>query len=61
MSLLNDDLFAVYRTSETKAYKLPASSLQTKLPDGDDDNKMLVWNGATWVPGDSIDGGEYAT
>ena len=61
MALLNDDLFAVYRTSETQTYKLPASSLQTKLPDGDDDKKMLVWNGATWVPGDSIDGGEYAT
>lgn len=61
MALENSDLFAVYRSSTQKAYKLPASSLQIKLPDGDDDNQILVWNGATWVPGDSIDGGEYAT
>ena len=33
----------------------------SKLPDGDDTNQLLVWNGATWVPGDNIDGGEYAT
>lgn len=60
MALLNDDLFAVYRTSDTQTYKLPASNLQTKLPAGDTDNPMLFWNGAEWTPGDTIDGGEYA-
>ena len=61
MALKNSDLFAVYRESDTTAYHLKASNLQFKLPDGDDDNQMLVWNGATWVPGDSIDGGVYAS
>ena len=61
MALKNSDLFAVYRESNTTAYHLKASNLQFKLPDGDNTNQMLVWNGATWVPGDSIDGGEYAT
>ncbi len=61
MALKNSDLFAVYRESNTTAYHLKASNLQFKLPDGDDTNQMLVWNGATWVPGESIDGGEYAT
>jgi len=61
MALKGSDLFAVYRESDTTAYHLKASNLQFKLPDGDNTNQMLVWNGATWVPGDSIDGGEYAT
>jgi len=29
------------------------------LPDGDDTYEMLVWNGATWVPTNVIDGGTY--
>ncbi len=60
MALKNSDLFAVYRESDTTAYHLKASNLQFKLPDGDDTNDILVWNGATWVPGDTIDGGTYA-
>ena len=51
MALQNSDLFAVYRESDTTVYHLKASNLQFKLPDGDDTNQMLVWNGATWVPG----------
>jgi len=51
MALENSDLFAVYRESDTTAYHLKASNLQFKLPDGDDTNNTLVWNGATWVPG----------
>ena len=67
MALKDSDLFAVYRQSDTTAYHLKASNLQFKLPDGDDTNTILVWNGATWVPGEpsgtsgDIDGGEYAT
>ena len=61
MALKNSDLFAVYRESDTTAYHLKASNLQFKLPDGDDTNDILVWNGATWLPGDTIDGGEYAS
>lgn len=67
MALKDSDLFAVYRESNTTAYHLKASNLQLKLPDGDDTNNTLVWNGATWVPGpggsgtiDEIDGGVYA-
>ena len=51
MALKDSDLFAVYRESDTTAYHLKASNLQFKLPDGDDTNDILVWNGATWVPG----------
>ena len=51
MALKDSDLFAVYRESDTTAYHLKASNLQFKLPDGDDVNNTLVWNGATWVPG----------
>jgi hypothetical protein len=58
MALKNSDLFAVYRESDTTAYHLKASNLQFKLPDGDDDTPVLVWNGATWVPGE-VDGGTY--
>ena len=67
MALKDSDLFAVYRESDTTAYHLKASNLQLKLPDGDDTNNFLVWNGATWVPGEGgggtvtdIDGGIYA-
>lgn len=66
MALKDSDLFAVYRESDTTAYHLKASNLQFKLPDGDDTNNFLVWNGATWVPGEGgsgtvtdIDGGSY--
>jgi hypothetical protein len=59
MALKNSDLFAVYRESDTTAYHLKASNLQFKLPDGDDTNTILVWNGATWLPSDTIDGGTY--
>ena len=52
MALKDSDLFAVYRESDTKAYHLKASNLQLKLPNGDDTNNTLVWNGATWIPGD---------
>ena len=55
MALKNTDLFAVYRESESTAYHLKASNLQFKLPDGTDAGEILVWNGATWVPGDNID------
>ena len=61
MALKDSDLFAVYRESDTTAYHLKASNLQLKLPAGSETDQMLVWNGATWVPGDNIDGGEYAT
>ena len=64
MALKDSDLFAVYRESNTTAYHLKASNLQLKLPDGDNTNNALVWNGATWVPGPGgiteIDGGVYA-
>jgi len=63
MALQDTDLFAVYRQSDTTAYHLKASNLQFKLPDGDDVNNGLIWNGATWVPGPAgiseIDGGTY--
>ena len=58
MALKDSDLFAVYRESDTTAYHLKASNLQLKLPAGDETNDILVWNGATWVPGE-IDGGTY--
>jgi hypothetical protein len=60
MALKNSDLFAVYRESDTTAYHLKASNLQFKLPDGDDTNNTLVWNGATWVPGPSTGGSDLA-
>jgi hypothetical protein len=60
MALKSSDLFAVYRESDTTAYSLKASALQTKLADGSDENLMLVWNGAAWIPGDTIDGGVYS-
>ncbi len=60
MALKDSDLFAVYRESDTTAYHLKASNLQFKLPDGDDTNNTLVWNGATWVPGPSTGGSDLA-
>ena len=57
MALKDSDLFAVYRESDTQAYHLKASNLQLKLPNGDDTNNTLVWNGATWVPGVSASTG----
>ena len=61
MALKDSDLFAIYRESDTTAYSLKASALQTKITDGSDVNLMLVWNGAAWVPGDTINGGVYAS
>jgi len=55
MALKNSDLFAVYRESNTTAYQLKASNLQFKLPDGNDTDNTLVWNGATWVPAPPYD------
>ena len=55
MALKNSDLFAVYRESNTTAYHLKASNLQFKLPDGNDTDNTLVWNGATWVPAPPYD------
>ncbi len=51
MALENTDLFITQRPASDELFKLPASALQTRLPDGDVDNIILIWNGATWVPG----------
>ena len=60
MALEETDLFVAQRPADNRLFKLQSSVLQLKLPDGDVDNQILEWNGATWVPG-TADGGVYAT
>ena len=63
MALENTDLLVAYRPGEQKHYKIaiadfPTGSGGSSLPDGTDENNILIWNGSAWVAG-TIDGGTY--
>ena len=63
MALENTDLLVAYRVTEQKHYKVKVSDLPggtgSGVPDGNDRDDILIWNGSSWAPG-TIDGGEYA-
>ena len=66
MALQDTDLLPLYRISDKSNRKISVADFQSSMagtgtvPDGDDDNYMLVWNGTSWVAG-TLDGGEYAS
>ena len=59
MALQADDIIVVQRPSTKALYHCKVEDFQSSvLPDGDDENYMLIWNGSSWVPG-TLDGGLY--
>ena len=64
MALQDTDLLPLYRITDKSNRKISIadfqSSLSTTIPDGDNDNYMLIWSGTAWVAG-TLDGGEYAS
>ncbi len=59
MALQPTDLLPLYRKSDNSNRKITVVDFQSSvLPDGDDENYMLIWNGSSWVPG-TLDGGLY--
>ena len=61
MAIQNTDLLVAYRPANKTHYKLSISDIPQELPDGTTDGDYLRWNGTTWLPANTIDGGEYAT
>ena len=63
MALENTDLLVAYRPGEQKHYKIAIADFPTggggsSLPDGNNEDDILIWNGSAWVAG-TIDGGTY--
>ena len=60
MALQDTDLLPLYRITDKSNRKISVASFQSSLiPDGDDENYMLIWNGVSWVAG-TLDGGLYS-
>jgi hypothetical protein len=76
MALQDTDLLPLYRIEDKSNRKISVASFQSflnnSIPDGDEENYMLIWNGDGWVAGtldgglyegsdiDTVDGGEYS-
>ena len=60
MALQPSDIIAVQRPATKVLYhcKVEDFTVDTPIPDGDDENYMLIWNGDSWVAG-TLDGGLY--
>ena len=63
MALQDTDLLPLYRTSDKSNRKISVADFQSSLlepiPDGDEENYMLIWGGDGWIVG-TLDGGLYA-
>ena len=60
MALQNTDLLPLYRIEDQSNRKISVANFQSSLmPDGDDENYMLIWNGDSWIAG-TLDGGLYS-
>ena len=57
MALQPSDILAVQRPSTKVLYHCKVEDFT--VPNGDDENYMLIWNGGSWVAG-TLDGGLYS-
>ena len=58
MALQASDIIVVQRPATKVLYhcKVEDFTVDTPIPDGDNENYMLIWNGDSWVAG-TLDGG----
>ena len=61
MAIENTDLLIIQRPATEVHYKMKIADLPTGVPNGTAAGQYLAWNGTSWQPTETIDGGEYAT
>ena len=60
MAIENTDLLIIQRPATEVHYKMKIADLPGGIPDGTEEGQYLAWDGSSWQPTLTIDGGEYA-